>query len=131
MTADTILAVDTCGNTLPTQIPNNMVGHGRINLYKALQLVRPDLFIGVEQIASTNQLKVYPNPFDEQLYLTMTDALGESQITLRSTIGQIVWQKKLTLEQEQSLSLANLPSGVYVLQIQTKDTQYVSKIIKQ
>lgn len=131
MTADTIRSLDTCGNTLPTQIPNNMVGYGRINLFKALKVVRPDLFINVQQIATPNSVQVYPNPFEEQLYIRTDIPLGESQIKIMNTMGQIVWQKTLILQQQYALSLHDLPRGIYLLQIENKTNQLVTKIIKQ
>ncbi len=131
MTADTIIATDTCAGTLPTQIPNNMVGYGRINLRRALEYIRPDLFVvvAVAQLP-TNSLQVYPNPLTTQLWLRTEYPLGKSQITISNTLGQIVFIESTYLSMNHHLELGELPKGIYILTIENEKKYLSTKIMK-
>jgi len=130
ITADTIIATDTCGNTLPTQIPNNMVGYGRINLAKALQLIRPDLFDNVWRIEE-NQVSVYPNPTTDKVYIRAAQPLGEVHIRVFNLMGQQLQAHRLLLNDFYPLSLNELPQGVYIVTIDNGSAILTTKVIKK
>jgi PKD repeat protein len=59
-------------------------------------------------------ITAFPNPTSDQLNLRGIEQLDRSaEIRLRSMLGQVVWTAPL----EPSISLANLPAGMYVLEI--------------
>ncbi len=133
MTADSIYTYrnDTCGATPTTVFPNNMVGHGRINLVAAIQRVRPDLDIAVRELPPVAQLRVYPNPFSSTIHLETTQALGEVQLEWRNVLGQQMQQAQVVLDAQTTVQVPNWPSGVYWLTVKQAGTSWSYKVIRQ
>ncbi len=73
--------------------------------------------------AERSDFTVFPNPTKDQLNLRGWESLGEDcEIRLRSMVGQVVWTAPLV----PSISLADLPAGVYLLEI-VEGQQLVSR----
>jgi len=77
---------------------------------------------------------VYPNPFSETITLELDlNRDTDLHLAILSATGQFVYTKNLTHQSagKQSIELSpNLPTGVYFLQIKTKDGQFTKRIIK-
>lgn len=132
MTADSVYAYqdDTCGGTLPTVFPNNLVGHGRINLYKALEIIRPDLFTSIKTLPS-NEVQIYPNPFSSVIQVQTTQNMGNCVVTITNALGQTVRRFDAYFNRNLELNLSHLSTGVYVINIENEQEQVVGKIVKQ
>ncbi|WP_426492467.1 T9SS type A sorting domain-containing protein [Hymenobacter sp. 102] len=76
-------------------------------------------YSGVELVAGTPQLEVYPNPASSAVNVQVPAASASTVVELRDVRGRLVRQQRLepgiTVTQ---LPTANLPGGVYLLQIQ-------------
>ena len=81
-----------------------------------------------DQTVILNNLKVYPNPFTDRIYFAgITD---NAEVTLTNLAGQRLMIR--TMDDEESISLSYLPSGVYFLNIKLTDIgNQTFKIIKQ
>ncbi|MFK7933743.1 MAG: T9SS type A sorting domain-containing protein, partial [Saprospiraceae bacterium] len=81
------------------------------------------------QLKSTNStLLVYPNPTAGKVNLQLPVEETENAIsTLVDVHGKTVLQQKWSRE----LDLSVLPSGVYLLQIETTNGNYQQRIVKQ
>ncbi|GGF13197.1 carbohydrate-binding protein [Hymenobacter cavernae] len=74
------------------------------------------------------QLQLYPNPVTDQLHVASPDlALADSQYQILDAQGRIVGSGSL---ENGTADVAALPSGMYVLLIQTKEQQLTRRFIK-
>lgn len=83
----------------------------------------------VADLLHPSPLKVYPNPFEEQLTIEYTQK--DCLITLLTPDGKILWESKMAKTGVLHLDTKNLPKGLYFLQITQKDlksTKILSKL---
>ncbi len=92
--------------------------------------------LGFEDEVLSGALKLYPNPAESTLHLSLEDAEvnGTLQIRLLNQLGQ----EKLATEVVKSASLAaftldtsHLPQGVYFLEITQEDYRVTRRVVKQ
>ncbi|CAA6824269.1 MAG: Peptidase S8 [uncultured Aureispira sp.] len=131
MTADTVYTYkdDTCGTTTQLVFPNNMVGYGRINLYKALEIIRPDLTININKVAQQN-LRIYPNPSSGRIQVQTTTPMGTCQVTITNALGQVVRQFDTYFNTILEMDLATIGTGLYIIKIENERQKVVGKMIK-
>lgn len=86
-----------------------------------------------ESNASVNPIlknyRVYPNPASESLLVSGGHDLAGSQYQIFTLKGNCVLDG--TMDSQQSIRIANLPIGLYYLQIQTKEGNHQIQFIKQ
>ncbi|MFK7923054.1 MAG: T9SS type A sorting domain-containing protein [Bacteroidia bacterium] len=75
------------------------------------------------------QVRLYPNPTQDQLLISL-DGLFAQSFALYDLQGRLI-QSDETAFQQKKLSLGNLPSGLYVLHIQTDKGSYQQRIMKK
>lgn len=89
--------------------------------------------IGVSEIASVNnQIRVYPNPTADQLFIETTK-FKESNLDLviYDMSGRVVKNEKIKyLNSPMSINLSELKAGIYNVQIISGNTTYKERIIK-
>jgi alpha-tubulin suppressor-like RCC1 family protein len=77
------------------------------------------------------RLIVFPNPATNFIQLLKGDAKAAT-LRIFSGDGKLVWQQQLVAGiQQESISVANLPAGLYQLQLQTNDGIKTTSFIKQ
>lgn len=130
MTADSVYTYrdDTCVTT-QFVFPNNMVGYGRINLYKALQIIRPDLTINTTAI-NTQNIHVYPNPFSNSIQIQTVHSMENCRVTITSALGQVVRTFDTYFNTILEMDLGHLSSGVYVITIENEREKAIGKVVK-
>jgi len=80
---------------------------------------------------SESSMKVYPNPFTEQVTIDLGENLDSStQAAVYSVNGGLVLQKELT-NSKTTIDLSGLSSGAYVVKVLSKGEVQTSKIIKR
>ncbi|MFC5271139.1 GEVED domain-containing protein [Adhaeribacter terreus] len=82
------------------------------------------------------QVNVYPNPFSADLNVTVESAIAaEIPVVITDLTGKTVWEKAVKVEKGANLlkldPANNLPSGVYLLQMQIGSERFTTKLIKQ
>ncbi|MEO1518885.1 MAG: M4 family metallopeptidase [Bacteroidota bacterium] len=83
-----------------------------------------------EEVSDVNQqLRLFPNPADDQVNLRFGEApKGVYQLTLYDWQGRLLWQSTAS-GTDALIPTANLPSGAFVLQIQTQKERISRKLI--
>lgn len=76
----------------------------------------------------TSKIKIYPNPFKDQLQLLSESNLIVEKITIYNSLGQIVYQNATYSE---NIDLSNLKSGYYYVELITDQGKEIQKVIKQ
>ncbi len=90
----------------------------------------PTLYTNVQQKNNmeSNKLTISPNPTSGKITLDGNILLLNSKISIRNTSGTEVYRSKLSSETFDFPS--NLPEGIYILSVETKDKKvYTRKII--
>lgn len=83
-------------------------------------------------VTEHKNLKVYPNPFEEQIKVKLSGEAsnGQGRIEIQNMEGRSIMTKTIS-NGNLTVDLAHLQSGVYLLQIETENTTSIQKIIKQ
>ncbi len=81
-------------------------------------IINPDL---------SNFISVYPNPVSQTLHI-QSEIINTERIMLYDAVGRIILDKNTSGQHEQ-LDVADLPTGVYILSIYTKEGLLNKKIV--
>ncbi len=74
------------------------------------------------------KIKIFPNPASSDIYFQIPGSINPVQLTIFDCIGNIHFTQKIERGgAPNSLSIKNLPSGVYFLQIKTEEN-FISKM---
>lgn len=93
------------------------------------------LFASVEdEVVGT--LKTYPNPAEDNLFIELPNTSAtreEMEVKVFSSLGKLVLQKSLTNRSgsEVNLSTAELPSGVYNVQLSASEGLWTASFVKK
>jgi len=79
-------------------------------------------------ILERNSLQIFPNPTTDILNIQLTDEESLESIVLFDIHSKVVWQTQAAVTQ---LSLADLPEGIYFLQLKTANHTYQKRLTKQ
>ena len=79
------------------------------------------------------RIKIYPNPFTEQIWIESKDAALVGDYTVHNALGQKVMSGVLNNNDTQIISTADMAAGAYILTITNKEGKQLanSKLIKQ
>ncbi|MGZ4075489.1 MAG: DUF7948 domain-containing protein [Bacteroidia bacterium] len=97
----------------------------------------PVVILGVTEHGTTGNTSmiVYPNPTNESTILQITlDTQTDVNITVVSTLGQIVYQKQLKNKIgviQENVDLSGMSDGVYFISVTTDKERISSKVVKQ
>ena len=104
-------------------VPNKTWGSGKLDALAAVQEVNNRL--SIQDYASKNKIKVYPNPSHEVINFEST--LPISKLIIYSMDG-----KKISVEENdvESMDISKYNSGLYILEIVSNETTSFHRIIK-
>lgn len=80
------------------------------------------------------QIIAYPNPVVYLLHIRCSsDINGEVMMRLYSTDGSLIYTEKTVIEPDvlKTLDMTAYPSGIYILEMESKDNKLSTKVIKQ
>lgn len=92
------------------------------------------VFLVVESTneAKAEKLALQPNPSSGEVTINLPAHAGASRLQVMDAQGRPVWQQNLTGENRQVLlSLAHLPNGVYMVQVQYQDGLAIGRVVLQ
>ncbi len=79
----------------------------------------------------TGELHVYPVPFSDRLFINLTVADGESVQSVRLINANGIAVREMTIRTSNcEIDVADLPSGIYILQYRTNLTNYRKTVLK-
>jgi hypothetical protein len=80
--------------------------------------------LGVNELKIKDyELKIYPNPANDLLSVTLSGVEATYKIEIINTLGQIIREEEITFkENKTTISTKELPNGVYVLTLQAFDS---------
>ena len=82
-------------------------------------------------VAALQQLRVYPNPATDHISIMGLDPItGEKWVTLRNLTGAVVLQQYFGDNQAVDIATGQLPSGMYLLQLQTAQGPASFRVVK-
>lgn len=78
-------------------------------------------------------LSIHPNPTNNIINLSLGNITSDVQITIYNNVGQVVYSKKEAVEGglNSTISLDNLSSGSYILQVRSDEDIWTKKVIKR
>jgi len=85
---------------------------------------------GVDIESLENELKIYPNPFKNEIFID-DEHLRITSFKIFNAQGQLVLNDHHGLENENSLNLNHLQKGIYFINLQTNKGEKFQQIIKQ
>lgn len=101
---------------------------------QAHYIVSPMTSVAAIGGATQLELGVYPNPFNEQLTVSIQSELGgEHRLLMLDATGRVVHQsvQQVTVGMQNiTLAVQDLPAGIYYLQVQNDDQMVTQKVIK-
>ena len=78
-------------------------------------------------------LSIHPNPANDMINVSISNISSDIQIVVYNAVGQIVYSKDETVENglHTTISLSELTSGTYILQVRSAENIWTNKIIKK
>ncbi|MCG8326966.1 MAG: T9SS type A sorting domain-containing protein [Chitinophagales bacterium] len=80
-------------------------------------------------LQSSFKANVFPNPFSEQINITLLDSEGESQVTVYDLNGRLI-TKTVMHSQSHTIDTSELPQGLYLIRITNTLGNKEFKIVK-
>ena len=90
-------------------------------------VLKTENITATESIMSLNEIQIFPNPFNRYFQLKFDNSLRVDAIELYDINAQLMKQWS---EKQKKYSPANIPPGIYILQIKTPERTIRQKIIK-
>nr|WP_314495570.1 T9SS type A sorting domain-containing protein [uncultured Chryseobacterium sp.] len=75
--------------------------------------------------ASITELKIYPNPTTGLVYIKSPEKI--KKITVHNSIGQLILQN----ENQSEIDFSHLPEGMYIVNVESGNKVYTSKVIRK
>jgi subtilisin family serine protease len=132
-TAVPVQAAQDCGTTSGLNVPNQSYGYGRIDALAAVQRAL-EMVTDISQPGVYSPAQVFPNPFKRELTLEWNDApQGPVHFELYNTTQQQVrsyqWTSNGPLRQ--TITLADLPAGVYIYRLSSGEWVQSGKVVRE
>ncbi|CAA6800096.1 MAG: Unknown protein [uncultured Aureispira sp.] len=81
---------------------------------------------------SENSFVIAPNPTSGAMKIEFAKFINKNVLLqVTNMLGQVVLSKEVWLEQTIDLNLQKVPTGTYILSVETDTERYISKLIKQ
>jgi len=84
--------------------------------------------LGIDDNLSNSQIKAYPNPVNDKLYLN-NNTSKKVQVKIYAILGNLIFDKNLNTKTD-FIDLSELKSGTYFAAFSTDNSRLVKKIIK-
>ena len=88
--------------------------------------------VGLSDYFNENSISIYPNPFENQLIINLSEGNQNTlkKITFSNNLGQIIYLIEF-YQNNTTLNLSQIPSGVYIVTLIDKEINFRTKLIKQ
>lgn len=104
------------------------------NRYTVNAVNRAAMAVGIEELGlGDGRLEAYPNPFNDQLFVHVSDYSGMATISLIGVDGRVVLKDNITLSTINAtavdLTNCSLTNGAYVLRVDTPEGSAAQRLI--
>jgi subtilisin family serine protease len=107
---------------------SNELGYGRVNAFLAVSMAQQTAVSTID-LQTIAHFEVYPNPSQGTVFISHQLTNGKPlSLTLYSTLGQVLLEKKINNSNQTQLDLQNLPNGAYYLSLKTSNTSVTKKL---
>jgi hypothetical protein len=79
----------------------------------------------------TQTISIYPNPFTESTLISISNIKSNYTLTLYDITGQKVLEKEELTQNTYKLEKSTLSKGVYFLEIKTKESKWMFRVVVQ
>jgi hypothetical protein len=116
-------------DTLYTGTNNPISGDPQYSYYYIDDITLIDqATVGINEFNKTNSFVIYPNPTNSILNIRgKNQQLQNTTIEIRNTLGQIVYFDVYAAQ----IDISYLPSGIYFITLNTKETKRTIKFVKE
>ncbi len=87
----------------------------------------------IEQVSINNQLSIYPNPFNNKIFITINSSVEDVKdwtLQLSNVLGRTLYSMP-SLKYTNEIDLSNLPGGMYFITVANKTGRGVFPLVKQ
>jgi len=104
---------------------------GTINSFK--QILPALSQFEVNNLAIENIMKIYPNPATNNIQITgFSQVENEVELTISDLIGNVILNKWYNVQSESiNVKIDDLPTGIYLAELQQGDKHLIKKFIKE
>ena len=86
--------------------------------------------VGLSENTFGAELKVYPNPTNNHLYMTLGHIYPDLDVQVLNLAGNVVMKRHYKRQQTILLNLESLPSGLYFIQLKTTKRNAILRVMK-
>lgn len=90
------------------------------------------IWTGIKEVSEVTEFIIYPNPAKNQLTVEIPSSKFQnpaSKIEVLDIFGQVVFVTEI--DKRQSIDTSNLPSGIYLIRLNSSNKTYIKKFIKE
>ena len=118
-----------CSNTMPV---GGWSTNQQVMMNVQLQNASANVISTGIATATANNIHVYPNPATNQLLVQLDANTIAQSISIKNMLGQAVWQKNIAANETiAAINVAQLPAGLYFVNIHTSKGVLVQRFVKQ
>ncbi|PHI21453.1 peptidase S8 [Lewinellaceae bacterium SD302] len=119
-----------CGDFPGDERPNAVYGYGRIDLVEAYALGQ-EIVSTREILLAADRFEVFPNPASDFVTVVKRHGAPARNYTVTDLNGRVLLGLQSSNAGNDRIELKSLPTGVYLLRIETADGIVVQKVVKQ
>ena len=93
-----------------------------------------NILIADVEILPENMTYIYPNPADNMVTIKDNElTIGEASIQIRNSMGVLVVREKVVFARngEIHFDVSEMPSGIYFIELQNRNSNRVMKLVKK
>ncbi len=120
-----------CGDIPGSEVPNNTYGFGRVDALAAVEAAIALIETSVDDENQMPDVKVYPNPVNDQLYIELQQASGRVVFEIMDMQGRhlLRQQWEVSGRSVQAVDVSSLPDGFYIYSISNGGKLYQGKLV--
>ena len=106
---------------------------GQMHYCSSVSNLAPIAYTGLEESTSLKNVRIVPNPFNEDIRIHFDELLDARKVfsmSLFAPDGSAVYQQTLAGADDYQIDLGHLKSGIYFLVLKADDLVVVAKVIK-
>jgi hypothetical protein len=105
-------------------------GSIQTSIVKARSNVKNNRGIGINNFTNSNQIKIYPNPANNELLISLSKNCNNSQILIMNVLGETI-KNISTTNTETKINISEIENGVYFVKVNTNGSSFLQKLVIQ